>query len=882
MSDLNIVSASKQDIYNKFLGLAEHYFGENTDFLKSGMMSYITECMASVMRDSAIHKTMLYNESFLNTAIIEKSVYNWAKMFNIEIPKAQPAFADILLTISVDDLSIMLAKKTRNQTSLQKFGSDVYDANNSGNIFIIDRANPLIIGSYYFALERSVIIEKREGSFVVRYCNTELPATTTFGDMDETYLKTTITASAGNQYLSFIVRAWQYKVTSIEKQLTSNSFSDIKIHTFDFTDQLAGIRLQYKKNNITKSIPLIFSDSVDNKEELYAYYALTDSNKVQIKFLNDIFLPSVGGTLLVDLYTTFGASGNNSFTSDLVFTLEDEDYRSLAITASFVDYQSYGGKDVPSLQTIKSNIISEISTKNVIVTESDLNNYFFKLQSLLESINDGKVKFVKKRDDLIKRTFNAYLLLRSGLNIDNNTANGAGYRSSCIPTNTVDITFPVSANISKKFGSTIREVVTDNTKNIVEYRYSPDLSVSDDCYIIPFYMRIMVSPIKKVKYIYNIADDSTSLKYTDIKSYGSISTSGKDSDVITPLTVSVKRELNGNNVSNYYTISFNFASNFQLTEENINDLKLTLTSTDGLQNPFSLFDNNITMGENSFTYEIESLQSDDDGSLYNTSIKINLYVADEEFDFTSLNDFGSKLKFKFNGISVTENIGVKLDLNLIHDNSKFEFAIASDRNLGVFRSLDSILNSDIVINTETQTEGETTKEYIKSIILKEVPVVHSSFFNNEVNKTKFIKQLFTYIDLLNENMEKLETNTFFNLKFMNTYGYSQQYNSLTTNLDLKMTIYLKQGVDRSNTSIQNQIRDYIRVVVDKFNNEECLSVSTIITLVSAAYANYVDHIVFEGLNGTFTQYINKLDSNQEVPEYFNLDPSKLKTSIQFK
>ena len=97
-----------------------------------------------------------------------------------------------------------------------------------------------------------------------------------------------------------------------------------------------------------------------------------------------------------------------------------------------------------------------------------------------------------------------------------------------------------------------------------------------------------------------------------------------------------------------------------------------------------------------------------------------------------------------------------------------------------------------------------------------------------------------------------------------------------------MTIYLKQGVDRSNTSIQNQIRDYIRVVVDKFNNEECLSVSTIITLVSAAYANYVDHIVFEGLNGTFTQYINKLDSNQEVPEYFNLDPSKLKTSIQFK
>ena len=76
MSDLNKVSGSKYDIYEKFMAIAEHYFGTNSDYLRSGFMAYATECMALIMRDSAIHKTMLYNESFLNTAVMPKSIYN--------------------------------------------------------------------------------------------------------------------------------------------------------------------------------------------------------------------------------------------------------------------------------------------------------------------------------------------------------------------------------------------------------------------------------------------------------------------------------------------------------------------------------------------------------------------------------------------------------------------------------------------------------------------------------------------------------------------------------------------------------------------------------------------------------------------------------------
>jgi hypothetical protein len=73
----NKITPSKTDIYDKLLTIASKYSDlENDDFLKTGLFGYITESLALIARDSAFHKTMLYNESFLNTAVIPKSVYN--------------------------------------------------------------------------------------------------------------------------------------------------------------------------------------------------------------------------------------------------------------------------------------------------------------------------------------------------------------------------------------------------------------------------------------------------------------------------------------------------------------------------------------------------------------------------------------------------------------------------------------------------------------------------------------------------------------------------------------------------------------------------------------------------------------------------------------
>jgi hypothetical protein len=89
MSDniTNKISFANFDIYEKLLEIASKHVSLNSesDFLRLGLFGYVTEGMAANIRDSALQKTMLYNESFLNSAIIPDSVYNYARTFNVSV-----------------------------------------------------------------------------------------------------------------------------------------------------------------------------------------------------------------------------------------------------------------------------------------------------------------------------------------------------------------------------------------------------------------------------------------------------------------------------------------------------------------------------------------------------------------------------------------------------------------------------------------------------------------------------------------------------------------------------------------------------------------------------------------------------------------------------
>ena len=130
ISNLNTISSSKYDIYSKFLDLI--FSGEyvtnqknfnNTDFLKAGLFGYVTEALAMITRDSSFHKMMIYNEYFLNTAIMPKSIYNWAKMFNINCIDAIPSSRYAIFTINVKDIDSGINNISNNISEYQeKYG----------------------------------------------------------------------------------------------------------------------------------------------------------------------------------------------------------------------------------------------------------------------------------------------------------------------------------------------------------------------------------------------------------------------------------------------------------------------------------------------------------------------------------------------------------------------------------------------------------------------------------------------------------------------------------------------------------------------------------------------------------------------------------------
>jgi hypothetical protein len=99
------ISFSTYDIYEKLLEIAQKHISldAKSDFLRTGLFGYATEAMANTIRDNALEKTFLYNEGFLNTAVIPSSIYNYAKMFNVKVPTAKPSRATVKITIPYSD-----------------------------------------------------------------------------------------------------------------------------------------------------------------------------------------------------------------------------------------------------------------------------------------------------------------------------------------------------------------------------------------------------------------------------------------------------------------------------------------------------------------------------------------------------------------------------------------------------------------------------------------------------------------------------------------------------------------------------------------------------------------------------------------------------------
>lgn len=867
----NRTSASKREIYSKLLDIASKYTDvENTDYLRAGLFGYVTESMAAAIRDSSYHKDMVYRESSLNTAIIPASVYNWAKTFNVQVQAASPAYADIDIKINLDALETYLDNYAKpfddKSEEYKRYGSAVTELDSA---VILDKKDQIIAGDYVFMLENSIIIyrQKNDSStnsyrYYARYLNTDTFHTTDYqgyvADKGVHFLTTYISENE----LVVKARAYQYSVKEEEKEISTSSYLN-KVMTFDFENQFAGVKLYYKTKDEEKEVSLQYSNIAKVSEDV-AFYNLNDKNKLELIFKNGegYFRPAANSTIRLYIFTTFGADVPDHFSGDALMLFSNNDLKSLPIVINFNPTNIIGGKNAPSLSKIKETIISELSTRNTITTKNDLNNYFNILTSFIEDINDGRVSFIKQRDDIIRRIYNAYLLLRDNTDERTGKEADAGYISSCVPTNTIDVL------IGEKGKESTGELIdlsyskfTDNNKDNLQTLI--DGTPTGSYYLCPFVIKIN-RQLKKVQYLYNLISQETRLSYGP-----SDSPSAYSSYYAIPISAELNRGFNDYKAAdNKYTLTLSFTTNFNASELSCN------------------FDGNIDVKLGNSTIAIPSTMlngkinseaaSDSDGTLYTTKINIPLYVgiSVDSKEFTYVNNYISGINIGTSTIS--SEVSCAVNGTLAVNGDPVPINVVTDDKLRFYEELDTVMDSDIVSNGS------------KIIGLNGVPVVHSSFFDGDTNAgvkyDGFIRQLFTYISILKENLNRLETSTFFNIKFYNTYGPAYIYNTTKTNLSLTMKIALYKTYYNNETSSANlkkQIKSYIRRLVDQMNlSGNGIRVSTIISMLTSqeTFGQYIDYVEFDGMDGD-KQYIGKKDIAEDIgiaPEWINIDSDILR------
>jgi hypothetical protein len=426
MTEINI-SNSLYEIQNSFLEMAknQNYFDINEiSTMKTGLFGYITNVAAMIARNSVFQKDLYFNELFLNTANIPKSIYNYAKRYEVEIQQSIPARTTFLFSMKRQDIidnafnsGDLIAASA--YPILQRL-KDSGELTENRNIFILDENNKFSVDVYSFMLARSVIINVEgpnqfgEYSLTAQYAL--LPGVEEFPlePVSSPYIKTWVQKDATGVYRFYMVlEAWQMQKKTFSFQNFSENIADTIMFDVDYTDQLAFFRVRYNENGgvIPVGIPSYLDESYEPSNiDRYCYHTFPDENKLRIFFSNK-FRPEFNSTVEIDVYTTLGSVANlPQYNGNVLFRFEESSLNKLQV-ATLSSSDSAGGTDRPTLKELKEKIIKKIIYKNQLITEIDLATYFDIISSSM-SVNNSVVKFLKKRDDVLRREFLAFLLLK--------------------------------------------------------------------------------------------------------------------------------------------------------------------------------------------------------------------------------------------------------------------------------------------------------------------------------------------------------------------------------------------------------------------------------------------------------------------------------------
>lgn len=864
-NDINLLTSNSADILLNVVAIAKKYnldISKDT-FARTGNFAYLTELSAKIIQNSILSKQIDFNELFASTAINPLSLINLCRSFNIDVTTATPAYGDLELTINLNDASSQQYTYIKDDgTLLEMYGQEITSLP-TDNAIIIDRGTKFQIGGYNFYIEKSIAIwqDGITGRWVAKYLTTERQRTS-FQNMNDAYLNTKIRIVNNITYLTIFPKAYQFEIQELQKLIHKSEIIYTSVINFNYTDNYIGSRLFYSLNNNNGSKQEInLSNSIVNRDPFVEAFG----GRLSITFPNDLntFRPSANSILILETYVSKGSRGNLNFSKPLSIIQNEKSTHKYQMIAYMKGGITYGGSDEPTVNQLRNLFINQVSSRNIISTASDLNLYFSKLKDLVRTVSNSDVLFIKKRDDILKRYYDAFILFRDNKNysVDTNTADATiynndisnNYLSSVIPTYTFkSVRFYRSfSGTNIKYGHAIIPPNNVDDTAVFYDEASGTLNADNDYYIVPFYIHATTTPINSVHYIFNRTNQSSELT---INRDSATSNSGSSVWLYPTEALLERTGLD----QDYYNVRFYFETSRAIVD-NEYDYYLNLYQVGN-----SILSSTKMSPVDITNREYENTTTGDKVNYVDLSFKIDVNT-DREFDFGDT----ISLNLNIDGIKqVFSDIKFKLE---IREQEQTSSVMSVETGyMSMFIDLQDVMYSDLKV------DRNSTNELIDYIDIYDVPCVHKSYLDSNKNDMSFfISQMFTFIELLKESQQNIDQSEMVNVKFYRTYGVSEIYNVVRTNLDLKLDIMTKL----TTVAEAKALVDAIRVFIDSYNVSKIFRYSDLVTdIMNSDLGSYIYNIIFNGMNGTWEQSIEMINTSDiYYPEYFNIVGDALKS-----
>lgn len=483
-----------KDFYNTHI-LPLYFDADKLQLSSVGALGLFLDITSSTTEDMTNMAGRYINEIMPGKAELPDFIYANAANYGVSDILAHPAKMSMLLLVKEKDV----LEYTRQANGHMEF--------------TLDAAMTILVDDLRYSLPYNIKIVTRQ--YQGQYNHMSFYDMTYINDVVEEkvpYIKTMKTDINGDIWLVLRVNVYQYRKTTYEEIINTNSILNIPYIDLPFNNQLCNFEVFYQQAGSSKRTQLMKKmDGETATTSPFVYYRLTGDKSIRFSFANDdrYFVPDYNSTISIDIYETNGDAGNFGFFRDGIdisirAATDDEDiaYNRNIFPMGLSQGNSIHGRDQLTLDKIKLLTSEAQITVKSYTTDTDLNMYF----TNFASVYNHDAIFVKQRDDYAGREYGCFTRIGDGVNI--------------FPTNTMNLRLSVS-DTDKHFASLRQYIVKPGT--VFQYqdgetaddviRKSPN--ASDD--IIEYAsMALMVITTKpnKVNYYMTTVNKNVELEYS--------------------------------------------------------------------------------------------------------------------------------------------------------------------------------------------------------------------------------------------------------------------------------------------------------------------------------------------------------------------------------